>query len=129
MAQVVVAEPLRFFLPARHRDGRVTVPADGVTSLAHLVESLGVPRTEIGQVRVDGRAAGLGSRPEAGAVIEVLPVPRPQPIPDPSFVLDVHLGTLARRLRLLGIDVAYRNDADDEELVEQANREARILLT
>jgi uncharacterized protein with PIN domain len=44
-------------------------------------------------------------------------------------VLDVHLGTLARRLRLLGVDAAYRNDADDPELVEQANAEGRVLLT
>ncbi len=129
MAQVLVAEPLRFFLPPRHRLGPVTVPADGVASLAHLIESLGVPRTEIGEVRVDGQPATLDHRPHDGAEIEVLPVVRPQPITDPAFVLDVHLGTLARRMRLLGLDVAYRNDADDEELVVQANAEGRILLT
>ena len=129
MARVLVAEPLRFFLPPRHRSGAVSVPADGVASLAHLVESLGVPRTEIGEVRVDGRPATLDLRPRADEVIEVLPVVRPQRIADPSFVLDVHLGTLARRMRLLGLDVAYRNDADDEELVVQANAEGRILLT
>ena len=129
MAQVVVAEPLRFFLPPRHRAGVATVPADGVASLAHLIESLGVPRTEIGEVRVDGQPAPLDHRPGDDAAIEVLPVARPQRIADPSFVLDVHLGTLARRMRLLGLDVAYRNDADDEELVVQANAEGRILLT
>jgi hypothetical protein len=41
----------------------------------------------------------------------------------------VHLGTLARRLRLLGLDVAYRNDTDDDELLEQANAEDRLLLS
>lgn len=43
--------------------------------------------------------------------------------------LGVHLGTLARRLRLLGLDTAYRNQADDAGLVEQANAEQRVLLT
>jgi len=46
-----------------------------------------------------------------------------------QFVLDVHLGALARRLRVLGVDTAYRNDAADDALLEQANREHRVLLT
>jgi uncharacterized protein with PIN domain len=41
----------------------------------------------------------------------------------------VHLGALARRLRLLGVDTAYRNDADDDELVVRAIAEQRTLLT
>ena len=45
------------------------------------------------------------------------------------FLLDVHLGALARRLRLVGLDTAYRNDLGDEELVERANAERRVLLT
>ena len=45
------------------------------------------------------------------------------------FVLDVHLGTLARRLRLVGVDTAYANDAGDDALVEQANASRRVLLT
>jgi uncharacterized protein len=117
MIRVLVAEPLRFLLPVRHRGGEVTVPADGVSSPLHVVESLGVPRTEIGELRVHGD------------VIEVLPVPRPQRPTDPRFVLDVHLGTLARRMRLLGLDTAYRNDAADPDLVAQAVAEGRILLT
>lgn len=47
----------------------------------------------------------------------------------PKFICDVHLGRLARRLRLLGFDVAYRNDADDPEIVEAALAEKRIILT
>ena len=48
---------------------------------------------------------------------------------DPRFVLDVHLGALARYLRLLGFDVLYRNDFDDAELAAVAHRQGRILLT
>jgi uncharacterized protein with PIN domain len=61
--------------------------------------------------------------------VSVAQIPRPQPLARAAFVLDVHLGALSRRMRLLGLDVAYRNDADDDELVEQANREDRLLLT
>jgi uncharacterized protein with PIN domain len=50
-------------------------------------------------------------------------------VPLPRFVLDVHLGTLARWLRLAGVDTAYANDADDDALIEQANATRRVLLT
>jgi uncharacterized protein with PIN domain len=115
--RVRIAQPLRFLLAAGNRTGEVTVPVDEGAGPVHVVESLGVPRTEIGELRV------------AGDAIEVLPVPRPQRIADPRFVLDVHLGTLARRMRLLGIDTAYRNNAGDAELVAQAAAESRVLLT
>lgn len=39
------------------------------------------------------------------------------------------LGTLARWLRILGLDVEYETDIDDAELVERANAEERIILT
>ena len=42
---------------------------------------------------------------------------------------DGHLGTLARRLRLAGVDTAYANDAGDDALIEQANADRRVLLT
>ena len=115
--RVLVAPALRFLLSAANRGGEVTVPADGGSSPVHVVESLGVPRTEIGELRMHGD------------VIEVLPVPRPQRVARARFVLDVHLGALARRMRLLGLDTAYRNDATDPELVAQAIAEQRILLT
>lgn len=54
---------------------------------------------------------------------------RPPPLAHARFVADVHLGKLARRLRLAGLDTAYRSDADDVTLADLAHREERILLT
>ncbi|UWZ38948.1 hypothetical protein Drose_12390 [Dactylosporangium roseum] len=127
--RVRVAEPLRFLLPVRHRHGDVRVPVDGVSTVRHLVESLGVPRTEIGELLVNGRPVGPEARPGKDDVVDVRPVGRPQRIAEPRFVLDVHLGALARRMRLLGLDVAYRNDAEDAELVAQSAAERRVVLT
>ncbi|RMG55939.1 MAG: hypothetical protein D6723_01605 [Acidobacteria bacterium] len=45
------------------------------------------------------------------------------------FVVDAMLGRLARWLRIMGFDVLYPKDLDDDELVELANREERTLLT
>ena len=142
-AEVVVAAELTMFLrPARRRalsdeepgrpdqpPGPVRVTCDGVSSLGHVVESLGVPLTEVGGLVVNGVPAQSGYRPQGGDVISVLPQPRPQLIPSPRFVLDVHLGTVARRLRLVGVDAAYDRYADDDVLIDQANAEHRVLLT
>lgn len=126
-----VAEPLQLFLAPRRRGREVWVPWDGEATLGHVVESVGVPLVEVGALLVDDASVPAGSRPDPGVPVVVVPVPRPQPLPTaaPAFVLDVHLGTLARRLRLLGLDTAYRNDADDDELVTQALTERRLLLT
>ncbi|MZE75648.1 Mut7-C RNAse domain-containing protein [Streptomyces xinghaiensis] len=123
---------LRMLLTSRHRGAEVRVAPDGTSSLGHVVESLGVPLPEVGELLVGGRPVETSRRPRAGDVVEVREVRRPQPLPDggpPRFLLDVHLGALARRLRLVGADTAYRNDLDDPALVERANAERRVLLT
>ena len=134
--RLLVAPELRAFFPPRSRndgegDGGVDVPLDPGTPLAHLVPAAGVPLTEVGGLRVvdDDAAVAPAHRPSPGAVVEVAAVRRPQRGVSTGFVLDVHLGALARRMRLLGLDVAYANDAGDAELVARALGETRVLLT
>ncbi|MGC0421541.1 Mut7-C RNAse domain-containing protein [Embleya sp. AB8] len=125
---------LQQFLPPKLRGLPVTVPADGDSTIGHLVESAGPPLPEVGALLVNGQEVGPGHRPVGGDVVDVLPIARPQAVPGfadaaPRFLLDVHLGALARRMRLVGIDTAYHNDCDDPTLVIQANAEQRVLLT
>jgi uncharacterized protein with PIN domain len=129
--QVIIefAVELRLFLPARHRGGRVEARIDGTSSLGHVVESLGVPLPEVGELRSRGEPVPPAYRPVDGDHIDVRAVSRPQPIPTPRFLLDVHLGTVARRLRLVGVDATYGNDLDDDTLIELANEQRRVLLT
>jgi uncharacterized protein with PIN domain len=128
-ATVIVPAELGLFLRPGRRGGPVPVALDGTSSLGHVVESLGVPLTEVGRLLVNGEPAGPGYRPGHGDVVTVDAVRRPQHLACARFILDVHLGTLARRLRLVGVDAAYANDADDDALVEQANAGRRVLLT
>ncbi|MFE6388690.1 MULTISPECIES: Mut7-C RNAse domain-containing protein [Nocardiopsis] len=131
MLDLSFAPELRFFLPSRHRSGTVRLEGDSTSTLGHVVQSLGVPLTEVGALRVDGRTTPASHIPAPDEAVEVLPVQYPQRLPfaEPRFLLDVHLGTLARRLRLLGLDTAYDNDRDDPSLFRQANAEDRVLLT
>ena len=117
------------FLPPRLRGGRIRVACDGTSTFGHMVESLGVPLPEVGDLAVNGRPAAPSFRLDGGDVADVGAVRRPQPLPSPRFLLDVHLGTLARRLRLLGVDAAYGNDLDDDTLIARANAGQRLLLT
>jgi len=128
-AELQFADELLLFLPPRHRTGHVRVTCDGTSTLGHVIESLGVPLPEIGRLTVDGEIAAPGYRLRGGQTTAIEAVHRPQRVPHAWFVLDVHLGTLARRLRLLGVDTAYANDRDDDDLIEQANAEGRVLLT
>jgi len=128
-AVVIIAAELKLFLRPGRRSGPVAVAVDGTSSLGHVVESLGVPRTEAGRLLVNGEPAAPGYRPRNADVVTVEAVRRPQQLTSARFVLDVHLGTLARRLRLAGVDAAYGNDADDDALIEQANAGRRVLLT
>jgi uncharacterized protein len=130
LARVRVHPELRFFLPARHRPrGEVDVAPDGTSTVGHVVESLGVPLPEVGELRTDGVPILPARRLEPGDSVDVLPVARPQHLAEQRFLLDVHLGALARRMRLLGLDTAYHRHADDAELVGEAAADRRVLLT
>ena len=120
------------------RGGEVRVPVQRPRSGKDAIESCGVPHTEVDLVLVNGDSVGFAHHAGAGDRVSVYPpfasldVPsavRAAPLEPVAFLLDVHLGQLARRLRLLGLDTAYRNDADDEELAAESVAQRRWLLT
>ncbi|MGW5651032.1 Mut7-C RNAse domain-containing protein [Streptomyces humi] len=129
---VEVAPELALFVPHARRVGVHPLAVDGVSTLGHVIESLGVPLTEVGALVVDGREAPVAHIPADGERVAVRPVSRPQPVPGAPlrFLLDVHLGTLARRLRLLGVDTAYEStDIGDPALAARSAAEKRVMLS
>jgi uncharacterized protein len=119
-------------------DGHADVPVDRSRSVKDAIESCGVPHTEVDLVLVGGRSVGFGAPVEPGDRVAAYPpfvsldVPshvRPAPMAEPRFVLDVHLGRLAERLRLLGFDTLYANDLDDDDLAVLSVAGPRWLLT
>ncbi len=110
------------------------------TTVKDAVEALGVPHTEVEVILANGVSVGFDHRVRDGDRIAVYPVfegvdvtpllrLRPRPLRDPRFVLDGHLGKLARSLRLLGFDALYETDPRDEDLARVSVTERRILLT
>ncbi|MCW8820626.1 MAG: Mut7-C RNAse domain-containing protein [Sulfurovum sp.] len=46
-----------------------------------------------------------------------------------KFIADCHLGKLAKYLRLMGVDTLFFSHIEDDELIQIANDENRIILT
>jgi uncharacterized protein len=131
---------LNDFLPPARRAGPFAHDFSGAPSVKDAIESLGVPHTEVDLVLADGESVDFGWTLRDGARVSVYPVfesldigpltrVRAAPLREVRFVLDVHLGRLARYLRMLGFDARWRNDAGDEELALTSATEHRVLLT
>ena len=131
---------LNDFLPASLRQRTICRGFDALPSVKDLIESCGIPHTEIDLVLINGDAVDLAHEVADGDRVAVYPHFRtlglpsgmnllPEPQSTARFVLDVHLGRLAGYLRLAGFDAAYRNDCADEDLAAVSRNEDRILLT
>ncbi len=139
-AQFRFYEELNDFLPDSRRKKAFSHRFRGRPSVKHAIEAIGVPHPEVDLILVNGRAVDFTHRLSDGDVVSVYPVfetldispvvrLRPTPLRRSRFVADVHLGKLARILRLLGFDTLYQNDFDDPEIVRIAAAEDRIILT
>lgn len=133
-------EELNDFLPPLRRKRSIRYDFSGTPSVKDAIEAIGVPHTEIDLILVDGVSVAFDHLLRGGEYISVYPCferldisevtrLRPEPLRDPRFVLDVHLGKLARYLRLMGFDTLYANDLTDQAIVRLASHERRIVLT
>lgn len=119
----------------REQDKGTAIPCtfNNDQSVKHLIESLGIPHTEIGCILVNGKAVDFSYLVRDGDRVEASPhrndLSDKGQNHEPRFVLDSHLGKLAHYLRMLGFDTLYRNDYHDDELAELSAVDDRILLT
>jgi uncharacterized protein with PIN domain len=129
---------LDFFLGSKAAGGIVERRLIEKTSIKDIIESCGVPHPEVDIIRTDGRIVGFDHTLSQDADVEVFPVGNGGTISTEKhlqasqiivFVVDGHLGKLARNLRLLGFDVAYEQNASDRQLLDLMIRETRALLT
>jgi uncharacterized protein with PIN domain len=107
---------LSLFLLPSLRGREVERSWSDTDTLMHVIESTGVPHTEVERIE------------QNGDLIRVYPR-RPERVADPRFVLDQHLGRLTAYLRMLGFDVLHTVPAPDEELAAISSHENRILMT
>lgn len=133
-------EELNDFLPMAWRKRTFCYSFRGTPSVKDTIQAIGVPHSAVDLILVDGEPVGFSHRLRGGERVAVYPVferldispvsrLRPKPLRRTRFVLDVHLGRLARYLRMLGFDSAYARDWDDARIVDLAREQRRIILT
>ena len=133
-------EELNDLLPDERKKKRFEHHYLDRTSVKDLIESLGVPHTEVDLILVNGKSVGFDYIINDEDDISVYPVfesfdikdvqhLRVEPLREPKFIADVHLGKLTRYLRIFGLDVFYKNKLADEEIIKISLEERRTILT
>jgi hypothetical protein len=100
------------------------------TTLYDVLGSLGIPPCETGPVSDarTGTRIDPESRVNPGAEY-VVASPERRPLADPRILADLHLGTLVRMLRMLGLDTAWETSGDEAVMAERAAGSGRVVLS
>lgn len=131
---------LNDFLPAENRQRAFRCGFFGSPSVKDTIEAIGVPHTEVDVILVNGMSVDFSELLNGGERVAVYPMferfdispltrLRPAPLRISRFVLDVHLGALARHVRLLGFDAIWERDLADDAIIDIAQDQKRIILT
>jgi uncharacterized protein with PIN domain len=133
-------EELNEFLPSEKRKILFPYSFNGTPSVKDAIEALGVTHVEVDLILVNSLSVDFSYKLRNKDQISVYPVfesfditpvthLREKPLRDLKFILDVHLGKLAKYLRLCGFDSFYRTDYDDQVIISLSLTDKRIILT
>ncbi|RIJ42348.1 Mut7-C RNAse domain-containing protein [Pontibacter oryzae] len=131
---------LQDFRPKRLRGAAFVYTFRGAPTVKDALEALGVPHPEVDVILVNQKPVLFRYRLQAEDSVEVHPFEpsRQWPAgfsfeeahpPPNQFILDVHLGTLAKSMRMLGLDVIYETNFTDKAIASLAAEQQRIVLT
>ena len=131
---------LNDFIKPVFRQREIEISVKGRVTVKNAVESLGVPHSAIDLVLVNGNAVDFGHLVQPGDYISVYPEfesfdiscisrNRKKPLRKSRFIADAHLGKLATKLRMLGFDTHFSGELSDEEIINLASAQKRIILT
>lgn len=135
-----VYEELNNFLPLERRKTRFEHHFRDNPSIKDIIESIGIPHTEVDLILINGKSVDFSARVQDGDFISIYPVfesfdikgiskVRPNPLRKTKFIVDTHLGKLARYLRMLGFDTLYKPEYSSGEIIQLALKEHRIILS
>lgn len=131
---------LNDFLSAVYKGKSITYGFTGTPAIKDTIEAIGIPHTEVDVIIVNGSLRNFLYKLTDNDMVEVYPANSnpgfeknysltPELNYPLAFVADVHLGKLAKALRILGFDTIYKNDISDKTIADLAEKEQRIVLT
>ncbi len=133
-------EELNDFLPEQKRKKNFSYRFSGSPSVKDAIEAIGIPHSEVDLILINGESVTFSHHLSEKDSVSVYPVfesldispvnrLRENPLRDTRFILDVHLGKLAKYLRMAGFDTLYERHYSDSEIVDISRNEKRIILT
>jgi uncharacterized protein with PIN domain len=133
-------EELNDFLPAGKRKQQFLYEFNNNPSVKDLIEAIGIPHVEVDMVLINGNSVDFSCKVKDKDIVSVYPVfesldispvthLRERPLRNLKFILDVHLGKLAKYLRLLGFDIYIDKAFNDNDIVKLSKSERRVILT
>ncbi len=131
---------LQDFLKKGQKEQEISYHFRGTPAVKDAIEALGVPHPEVELILVNAHPVSFNYFLQNKDQVKVYPLKNlknglqasllREAVPEPiRFILDVHLGKLAKSLRLLGFDTVYENKYNDQTIAEIAAREHRVILT
>lgn len=125
------------FFPVK---SRMDLVLDRRASIKDIIESTGIPHTEVGRIEAENAEVDFSYIPGSGQQIGVSSVVPPLDVTRPSalrphafedirFIVDVNVARLAPLLRIMGYDTVFDPVLDDEEIAAAAWKQKRIVLT
>jgi uncharacterized protein with PIN domain len=131
---------LNNFLPVNLHQRAFDYSFPGPITVKEVIESMKVPFSEVDLILINGEPVDFNFPVSDQDYISVYPVfeqfdisgisqLRKIPLRTSRFILDAHLGKLAKYLRMAGFDTLYENNYSDNTIREIASSESRIILT
>ncbi len=133
-------EELNDFLPTHLFKKTLTKEILLPTSVKDLIESFGIPHTEVDLILVNGKSVSFDYKIADQDHVSVYPVfesldispikrLQTKPLRNPCFFTEKYLWKLTRQLRLLGISVIYDATLTNNQIIERITKNKEILLT
>jgi uncharacterized protein len=137
---VRVYEELNSYLPPNRQKRDFVLTLLPNARLKELIEDLGIPLSLVDLILVNGQSVDIEHPLNDGDRVSIYPVfetfnissvslLHEKPLRMLYFICDIHLGKLAKYMKMLGFDVLYNNHFSQNELIRLSVQEKRILLT
>jgi len=133
-------EELNDFLTKPRRKVDFEVAFRGKRSVKDMIESLGVPHTEVDLILINGNSVDFNYIVKDGDRASVYPTfesfniksvtyLRRKPLRQTRFIADINLGDIVKRMRMIGFDVYFNSALINSQIIDVSLKDKRIILT
>lgn len=129
-----------FFRPKDGAGMEIRASLDRRASVKDIIESCGIPHTEVGYMGMNGKEVDFSHIPRSPGRLTVRSIPtpfdverpsflRPEPLSALRFIADANVIRLGQLMLILGFDVELCRTGSDKDIADKAQALGRILLT